>query len=150
MRKPQCARVKETSPACQFFYPVDIIPSKARRKRRKRVPYFRKEAVDGLLDFLGGFGDGLMQMLQEKPHPCWYGVDPLLSFEEEEPKAFPLVVFSHGLSGTMEMYTQLCSQIASTGCVVVAIEHEEGSASYAERFAGKENDDDGDDGVVSW
>ena len=82
------ARVKETAPACQFFYPVDTIPSKARRKRRKRVPYFRKEAVDGLLDFLGGFGDGLMQMLQEKPHPCWYGVDPILSFEEEEPKVF--------------------------------------------------------------
>ena len=141
------ARVKETVPACQFFYPVDVIPSKVRRKRRKRVPYFRKEAVDGLLDFLGGFGDGLMQMLQEKPHPCWYGVDPLLSFEEDEPKAFPLVVFSHGLSGTMEMYTQLCSQIASTGCVVVAIEHEEGSASYAERFGSKDNND-GDDGVV--
>ncbi len=141
------ARVKSTLPACQFFYPVDYIPSRDKRKRRKRVPYFRKEAVDGLLDFLGGFGDGLMQMLQEKPHPCYYGVDPLVSLEKEEQNEFPLVVFSHGLSGTMEMYSQLCSQIASTGCVVVAIEHEEGSASYAERLADTDNDT-GDDGVV--
>ena len=142
------ARVESTAPACQFFYPVDEIPSKARRKRRRQVKYFRTEAVDGLLDFLGGFGDGLMQMLQEKSHPCSYGMDPLPSFDNEQPKKqLPLVIFSHGLSGTMEMYTQLCSQIASTGCVVVAIEHEEGSASYAESITDDDNID-GDDAVV--
>jgi dienelactone hydrolase len=135
------ARMAPDVPACQFFYPVE---DKRRRRRfrrnhsRKRfVPYYREQAVDGLLDFLGGFGDGVAQMLQEKSHPLenTYGADPLTtqtnaggsSLEE----GFPLVLFSHGLSGTMEMYTELCAQIASTGCVVVAVEHEDGSASHA-------------------
>jgi len=38
----------------------------------------------------------------------------------------------------MDMYTELCSQIASTGCVVVALEHEDGSASYASAVKGIE------------
>ena len=78
------ARVESTSPACQFFYPVDEISSKVRRKRRTRVKDVRTEAVDGLLNFLGGFGDGLMQMLQEKSHPCCYGMDPLSSIDNEQ------------------------------------------------------------------
>ncbi len=130
------ARMAPELPACQFFYPVNSNSETSKKKRSKsnnqKIPYYRKEAVDGLIDFLGGFGDGIMQMLQEKSHPLQrnYGMDPIL--EAKSTSQFPLVVFSHGLSGTMEMYTQLCSQIASTGCIVVAVEHEDGSASYAQ------------------
>lgn len=46
---------------------------------------------------------------------------------------FPLIIFSHGLSGTIEGYTQLCSQLASLGCVVVAPEHADSSASYSSK-----------------
>ena len=126
-------RMAPEIPACQFFYPVG---DNSKRTSKEKIPYFRPEAVDGLLDFLGGFGDGIVQMLQEKSHPLskHYGMDPLLK-KCQTNSQFPLVVFSHGLSGTMEMYSQLCSQIASTGCVVVAVEHEDGSASYAETLA---------------
>ena len=132
-------------PACQFFYPVDPNSKTTRRERKEKqkgkdgkretdfgfVPYYRKEGVDGLMDFMNGFGDGILQLLQEKAHPLQdaYGVDPLQLNNGEQ--QFPLVLFSHGLGGTMDMYTELCSQIASTGCVVVALEHEDGSASYA-------------------
>jgi len=74
-------------------------------------------------------------MLQEKAHPLskTYGLPPLEN-DDISPQKFPLVLFSHGLGGNMEMYTEICSQIASTGCVVVAIEHEDGSASYARKL----------------
>ena len=48
---------------------------------------------------------------------------------------YPLVLFSHGLSGTMEGYSQLCSQLASLGCVVIAVEHSDTSAAYSTRIA---------------
>mmetsp|Transcript_2465 Transcript_2465/g.6583 ORF Transcript_2465/g.6583 Transcript_2465/m.6583 type:complete len:456 (+) Transcript_2465:575-1942(+) len=122
-------RIAPNLPACQFFYPVD---TNSKRDNDDFVPYFREEAVKGLLNYMNGFGDGIMQILEEKAHPLQetYGVDPLILSSGEK---LPLVLFSHGLSGNMEMYTELCAQLASTGCVVVATEHEDGSASYSSR-----------------
>lgn len=40
---------------------------------------------------------------------------------------FPLVIFSHGLVGTRNTYSQFCSSLASEGYVVVAVEHADGS-----------------------
>lgn len=46
-------------------------------------------------------------------------------------KGWPVIIFSSGLFGCCEMYTQLCRELASAGVIVLAIEHEDGSGMYA-------------------
>ena len=47
------------------------------------------------------------------------------------PKGFPVVVFSHGLGSHFHYYSGICSDLASHGYVVAAVEHRDGSASLA-------------------
>ncbi|KAG7358482.1 acetylhydrolase [Nitzschia inconspicua] len=112
------------STACQIFYPSQS--NNKSNKKNRPVPYFRPEAVQGLVDYLR-FGGGLLEFLSERSHPCCWNVDPYPLPDQK----FPLVLFSHGLAGTYEMYTELCRHIASLGYCVVALEHQDGSAAYA-------------------
>jgi len=51
---------------------------------------------------------------------------------------WPLVVFTPGLYGCLEFYTQLCREFAAAGCVAVALEHEDGtSVSAIDRHTGE-------------
>ncbi|KAI8647007.1 platelet-activating factor acetylhydrolase [Parasitella parasitica] len=50
---------------------------------------------------------------------------------DDQKRPFPVVVFSHGLGGNRLIYSSICSDLASHGFVVVAIEHRDGSASLA-------------------
>lgn len=52
-------------------------------------------------------------------------------------KKHPVVLFSHGLGGSAETYTKQCSDLASSGYVVIALEHEDGSGAYAKRENGE-------------
>lgn len=40
-------------------------------------------------------------------------------------------MFSHGLLGGIEMYSQICVEMASYGAVVISLEHEDKSAARA-------------------
>ncbi|KAL1918031.1 uncharacterized protein VTP21DRAFT_3297 [Calcarisporiella thermophila] len=44
---------------------------------------------------------------------------------------FPVVVFSHGIGCNRSTYSYICGQLASAGCVVCAVEHRDGSASFS-------------------
>jgi hypothetical protein len=42
---------------------------------------------------------------------------------------YPVVLFSHGLKGSADVYSKIASDLASHGFVVFCLEHEDGSAS---------------------
>eukprot|EP00977_Amphora_coffeiformis_P015369 scaffold4510_cov183-Amphora_coffeaeformis.AAC.54 len=111
--------------ACQIHYPtLDEAPSSASTQ-----PYMRPAAVQGIADY-SRQSPQLLSFLSQRTHPCILNAAPIVGTENKS--KFPIVVFSHGLGGCMEMYTALCQQIASLGYYVVALEHEDGSGAYAE------------------
>ena len=120
------------SVACQIHYPA---AADAKRDAASSLPYFRPKAVEGIGDY-SRTDPSILEFLSNRDHPCVIGADPLLNGEDGD-DGFPIVVFSHGLGGCMEMYTELCRQIASQGFWVVALEHEDGSGAYAETRDGQ-------------
>lgn len=54
-------------------------------------------------------------------------VSPVHPRSETRLSSWPLVIFSHGLGGSQTAYSQLCTRVASSGRVVLAIQHCDGS-----------------------
>lgn len=129
------------APACQVFYPASQTTRQPRKSNKNEFhPYFRPEAVEGLADYLG-VSKKFLKLLSDRKHPCEVEASPkkktASTTADSRNNGNPIVVFSHGLGGCMEMYTHLCSNIASLGFIVVALEHEDGSGCYAETVNGK-------------
>jgi predicted dienelactone hydrolase len=98
-----------------------------------RTRYLREGVVEGLCDWLQKFPRVAFFLLEEASHPCAVGAQPIRA----EQSKLPLVIFSHGLGGNMEVYSQFCLDLASFGFVVVALEHEDGTASFAKDASGQ-------------
>ena len=73
-----------------------------------------------LLEYIGWF------FLANQRHPDFDSAPPCKKHADR----LPLVIFSHGLFGTQDMYLQLLRDIASHGAVVVAPTHNDGTSSY--------------------
>ena len=89
----------------------------------RRAPYWRAATVSGMESSMPA--SDTLGHLRRRRHPCAADAIPKRG-------AFPIVVFSPGLYGSSEMYSQLCASISSFGYVVAALEHEDGSACYAD------------------
>lgn len=61
----------------------------------------------------------------------WRQLDKALAPQRAAAVGWPLIVFSSGLFGCCEMYTQFCRDLASRGAIVLALEHEDGSGIFA-------------------
>ncbi|KAH0421260.1 PAF-acetylhydrolase family member [Colletotrichum camelliae] len=53
---------------------------------------------------------------------------PLLPLEGKSAEKFPVVVLSHGQASSRTDYTHYCGELASSGIVVAAVEHRDGSS----------------------
>ena len=129
----------------QIFYPC----MEGEKNVTQRPIYMRQNALKGLGKSLGNgkvVNYFLKSILLEKPASHLkdginHDVTPLLCSKLNDKnvnktrKCWPVVIFSHGLFGSLELYSTICTEIASQGFVVVAPEHEDGSASYAEKFS---------------
>jgi pimeloyl-ACP methyl ester carboxylesterase len=52
-------------------------------------------------------------------------------------KKMPLMILSHGIGGTMNMYSSFCSEMASLGIAVAAVEHQDSSAAMTITIGGE-------------
>lgn len=48
---------------------------------------------------------------------------------DPETQKFPVIIFSHGLGGSRLCYSTICGELASHGCIVIALEHRDGSGA---------------------
>ena len=112
-------------PKCSVWYPLTKID--VEKCDLNRQPYFR----EGVIDFVNKKAKSVPNFILSYltwPSP-YYKVDS--SIKSKETAKYPVIVFSHGLWGTLEMYSALCAGVASLGFIVVAMEHEDGSALAA-------------------
>merc|ERR1740121_1201000 len=79
------------------------------------------------LVFFPGF---LLEHLGAASSGCVQGAAPLLPAAGAPP--YPVLVYSHGQGGNMDMGTYFLREVASFGVVVVSVEHQDGSASTAD------------------
>ncbi|KAH9173299.1 platelet-activating factor acetylhydrolase [Lactarius sanguifluus] len=65
-------------------------------------------------------------------------VDPTTSPDRDSSQGpWPLVIFSHGLGGGRTTYSQLCTHLASSGKVVLALEHRDGTCPITWPLSGE-------------
>ena len=139
----------------QIFYPC-VVGSNSHDGNELSIPkniYMRQRAVEGLCRSLqmGRFLNFLLKCVlnnKEATHLINGFSDSVsalnrpnaeVNHKQTSQRKWPTVIFSHGLFGSMEEYSTICREIASHGFVVVAPEHEDGSASYAEKANSHEN-----------
>lgn len=135
----------------QIFYPcVDNCNGEEGKQSTTQGPnYMRPSALEGLYRSMGNskiLKYFLQNILLEKPAAHLKdgldeNISPLMCSKindtaaNKNVKSWPVVIFSHGLFGSLELYSTICCEMASHGFVVVALEHEDGSASFAEKMS---------------
>nr|POE80050.1 putative phospholipase a2 [Quercus suber] len=118
--------------AFRIFYPC-IKPSSKELDRPVRwIPSPQRETMASFAKFLGlrekmaGAISYLPQQLYWIKLPAHRNaklLDPPTSNDR-----WPVTVFSHGLAGSRNAYSQICGDLASNGVIVIALDHRDGSS----------------------
>ncbi|KAF8195710.1 platelet-activating factor acetylhydrolase, isoform II-domain-containing protein [Mycena galopus ATCC 62051] len=95
------------------YYPADLGTNGKRRK-----------GLDWLIRPVGATLKGFSRFAGVPVWLLW----PVIYLFGIRLKQWPLVFFSHGLGGSRTAYSQLCSEMAAAGKVVLAVEHRDGTA----------------------
>lgn len=113
---------------CRVFYPSAKAPSKLSPDKRVSWLHHGEHVLKGMSVFSGVpqwvFGclrSGFLAALPNAPVAIPDGV--------AAGEKWPLVVFSHGMGGSIDLYAVVTQQLASAGNVVVVVNHCDGSAS---------------------
>ncbi len=109
-------------------------PSAAHAATACRIPYFSSDAVKGLADYARK-SPATFRHLQAAYNPSAQGCAPL---SPPDGQKWPVIIFSHGLGGCADTYTELCRSLASFGYIVIAMEHEDGSGCHAQKNTGEQ------------
>jgi platelet-activating factor acetylhydrolase len=124
----------------RFFYPADL--SKVPRNKRHASPSWLPQPS---LEYAKGYANFLKQPIMPVSLAISLAVyNTHISAVENAPpldppvSRFPVMIFSHGLGGSRNAYSQWCGSVASYGVFVAAIEHRDGSAPASVVRAGTE------------
>jgi len=123
-RLPSVPNVSSGRPGLlvQLTYPANMM---APELTADRFVWFRPEVITRLASSYG-----IPQAFMHAVLGSQVQIDPPRT-PQAHVGGWPVVVFSSGIFGSAEMYTQLCRELASMGAVVVAVEHEDGSGVFA-------------------
>ncbi|KRZ85274.1 Platelet-activating factor acetylhydrolase [Trichinella sp. T8] len=107
---------EHTEQGCFFrlFYPCQI--DEKSNSTTEYTPWVARSK------YIDGYGDAMVPA--KWMQPCC-SLDGTCSDAK-----YPLIIFSHGLGGNRLVYSAVCTELASHGYIVAAIEHRDGSASY--------------------
>ncbi|KAI0118544.1 PAF acetylhydrolase [Hypoxylon sp. NC0597] len=113
----------------RIFYPA---PPDAQGKRITWLPAPQREHLSAYVQFLG-VGQLLANAVSFLPRHLHYTTIPVIKnapvLEPNTPnKRWPTAIFSHGLGGSRNAYSQIVGSLASHGVVVICPEHRDGSA----------------------
>ncbi|GAB4817857.1 hypothetical protein N2152v2_004903 [Parachlorella kessleri] len=122
----------------RIFYPCEEDAARFKRSEKDGTPWFSDaNYAKGLVSFAyfrrSGWFSSVARPVLERVAAFLGGMQLLDLYPGAAVEAgavrHPVVVFSHGLAGNRSMYSIICSELASQGYVVMALEHSDGSAS---------------------
>ncbi|KAI1482958.1 phospholipase A2 [Daldinia eschscholtzii] len=113
----------------RIFYPAH---PDSQGKRITWLPAPQREHLSAYIQFLG-IGQLLAEAISFLPRHLHYTSIPVIKnapvLEPNTPnKRWPTAIFSHGLGGSRNAYSQIVGSLASHGVVVICPEHRDGSA----------------------
>ncbi|CAK4082704.1 unnamed protein product [Aphanomyces euteiches] len=117
-----CITMRFNKVDCRIFYPAN--PTKPGRPWLRYLHHGKHLAI-GLhifaelpAIFFSSFQNGVLNARVEAPLKS-----------PSTPEGWPVVVFSHGLGGSLEMYSSFAQSLASEGFIVVSLNHSDGSGA---------------------